>query len=555
MTNTTGHGAMAMGVRFNSDPTFFDARDGLDYGCGTGDGDGAEGESACDIPWVADTWYQIVMTADVAAETYSVWVGECGSALEQLVLNANFRNFGTNGSMTHYNVWGDSGITTDLSGAIWAPGACVPLTCAAYGPDSCGTPSDGCAGTLDCDVVPGTCEARQTGDVCDSQFQCCTPGDFASICTAQSRECGIWSDGCNDLINCGTCTGDDVCSLGLCLPFAEGAPYVYKTPADVGVTVGAGVIAPIPTEPYTGSCDIPAGATITNKVITCASTIQLHSNVTITNTIITVTTGPAGDPACIYFDRGSGSESANVTIDHSKIYCPNAAKLFQSFDHATHDDHTNFTLSNSEIAGSGDWFFIKGNMDGWLIKDNVFQHFFAEPNPTEFVDEHSDAFQISQKPGGDNRGTITITGNWFEHGWPFSTRTALIFSTGDSTVNNTDIIFNDNRVTTWGFSPLWCADSDSCTFRRNIFSDKFRDTVGLRCNDGFGPDGCQVSSPPIDECCTWPMKAARVGAPVYDLACNRYEDGDFVEQNLWHNDGTTQLGQTITGCPAFTPLP
>ncbi len=325
---------------------------------------------------------------------------------------------------------------------------------------------------------------------------------------------------------------------------STGEPYGYKTPSDVGVTVGVGVLAPIPTEAYSGDCtDIPAGTLIENKVINCSSRITLHSNVTIRNSVINST---QVESSCLQFDRGSGTESANITIEYSKIACPTVDKIFQGFDHASHDDHSNFTLRNSEISGGHDFFFVEGNLDGWLVQDNVFQHFYDAPNPTGQDDNHGDGFQIAE--GSQNsvtRGTITIRGNYFEHGWPFATKTGLIFSTGSDAVNDTHIVFESNRVTTWGFRPIWCEDSESCTIRYNVYSQEFRDTVGRRCdNSSCTVDGAR------DACCFYPALAIQVGAPAWDVACNRYVGGDFIEEQ-WISPAS--VNNETAGCPAYTP--
>ena len=322
-------------------------------------------------------------------------------------------------------------------------------------------------------------------------------------------------------------------------------PYAHKTPADIGVTVGVGVIAPTPTEVYTGDCDIPAGTTIENKIINCGSSIELRSNVTIRNTIINSTQVQG---RCLYFDRGSGNESANILIEYVDVNCPTVDKVFEGFDESSgFDDHRNFTLRNSAISGGHDYFFVKGQLDGWLIQDNVFEHFYDAPNPTGQDDNHGDGFQISEGSpnSGITSGTITMRGNYFEHGWPFATKTALVFSTGDPSINDTDIVFESNRVTTWGFSPLWCADSDSCTFRYNIFSDRFRETVGRRCNNS----SCSVDGA-RDACCGWPAMAMRFGsnATTADVACNRYEDGDFLEDE-WISPSS--VNHETAGCPTF----
>ncbi len=323
-------------------------------------------------------------------------------------------------------------------------------------------------------------------------------------------------------------------------------PYAHKTPADIGVTVGAGVIGPTPTEVYTGDCNIPPGTTIENKTINCTRPITLHSNVTIRNTIINSTQVRG---RCLYFDRGSGSESADILIEYVDVNCPTVNKVFESFDESSgYDDHRNFTLRNSAISGGHDYFFIKGQLDGWLIQDNVFEHFYDAPNPTGQDDNHGDGFQISEGSpnSGITSGTITVRGNYFEHGWPYATKTALIFSTGDPSINDTDIVFESNRVTTWGFSPIWCADSDSCTLRYNVFSQRFRDVVGQRCNNS----SCTVDGA-RDACCFYPEKAYRFGPRVdVVLECDRHENGDFIEERFI---SPSSVSNETTNCPPYTP--
>jgi hypothetical protein len=196
----------AMLVRFDFDG-FFDVRNAGVYDCDN-----------CAVPWAVDTWYKITITANVTAETYTVQVGECDDTPTTVITDAAFRNQGTNGDMDYYAVWHDDPGTSDLEGVVWTPGACTPDTCTDYDPNSCGTPPDGCGGPdLDCDAGPGTCDARQSGDVCDPNYQCCTPS--STVCTDPDPdyECGDWSDGCGSTVDCGTCGGGETCLGGACV--------------------------------------------------------------------------------------------------------------------------------------------------------------------------------------------------------------------------------------------------------------------------------------------------------------------------------------------------
>ncbi len=471
-------------VRF-ADNGLVDARNGSIY------------DSDIAYPYEPGVWYDVVVSADLTSQVYSVDIGRCGGALTRLISNAEFRSDAPESSqLTHWAIWSSQSATLDVVAASWG--------------------------------VAGSCQP--------------------SSCQSLGRECGTASDGCGGILSCGDCPDEASAGESAYRPaLSPGDPYAYVTPADIGVTVGVGVVGPTPTEAYSGDCsDIPAGTTIENKIINCGSSIKLHSNVTIRNTIINSTQVQG---RCLYFDRGSGAESANVLIEYVDVNCPSVDKVFEGFDEGSgFDDHRNFTLRNSAISGGHDYFFIKGQLDGWLIQDNVFEHFYGAPNSTGQDDNHGDGFQISEGSpnSGITSGTITVRGNYFEHGWPFATKTALIFSTGDSSINDTDIVFESNRVTTWGFSPLWCEDSDSCTFRYNVFSDRFRETVGQRCNNS----SCTVDGA-RDACCGWPALAMRFGsnATTADVACNIYEDGDFLE-DAWISPAS--VSNETADCPPHT---
>jgi mannobiose 2-epimerase len=89
-------------------------------------------------------------------------------------------------------------------------GGCTPTTCSDLGA-ACGTPSDGCGGTLSC----GTCP---TGQMCSASYQCvCAP----TTCAAQGAVCGTISDGCGGTLSCGTCPTGQTCSASnqcICTP-------------------------------------------------------------------------------------------------------------------------------------------------------------------------------------------------------------------------------------------------------------------------------------------------------------------------------------------------
>ena len=100
----------------------------------------------------------------------------------------------------------------------WLSGACTPKTCTSLGA-TCGSPSDGCGGTLSC----GTCASGQT---CNASYQCvaaCTPQTCASL----GAVCGTPSNGCGGTLSCGTCPTGQACnSSNQCVTATNTAPMV-----------------------------------------------------------------------------------------------------------------------------------------------------------------------------------------------------------------------------------------------------------------------------------------------------------------------------------------
>jgi hypothetical protein len=101
--------------------------------------------------------------------------------------------------------------------------SCVPKTCAQLG-YNCGMNGDGCGGSLDCGACPSgqycggggysLCGAK-TGTVSDGgddggQNASCTP----ATCQSLNIDCGYAGDGCNGVLNCGSCSGSQYCGGG-----------------------------------------------------------------------------------------------------------------------------------------------------------------------------------------------------------------------------------------------------------------------------------------------------------------------------------------------------
>ena len=134
--------------------------------------------------------------------------------------------------------------SSSLQGRDGATGnGCHPLTCAKLG-YNCGKTGDGCGGMIDC----GTCTGSQ---VCGGggTFSVCGGGPcMARTCASQSITCGPAGDGCGNLLACGSCTAPDTCGGGgvdnACGHGGsvdgglDGGPCVPLTCADQGLSCG-----------------------------------------------------------------------------------------------------------------------------------------------------------------------------------------------------------------------------------------------------------------------------------------------------------------------------
>jgi hypothetical protein len=139
----------AISVRFAEDG-HVDARDGASYG------------SDALFPYEPGVWYDIVITADVEAQTYDVEVGRCDESREVLISGAAFRSDASaSDRLTAWAVWSSQGDGLGVSVPTWiASGDCAAATCESLDL-GCGQPSDGCDGTLSC----GACGVEE---VCSS---------------------------------------------------------------------------------------------------------------------------------------------------------------------------------------------------------------------------------------------------------------------------------------------------------------------------------------------------------------------------------------------------
>ncbi len=115
---------------------------------------------------------------------------------------------------------------------------CTPLTCAGLG-YNCGSWSDGCGDTLNC----GSCSSNYTCETGVCTLTTCTP----LTCAGLGYNCGSWSDGCGDTLNCGSCSSNYTCDAGICsstttTPISPSSGITPSVPTSLNITVTPSVI-------------------------------------------------------------------------------------------------------------------------------------------------------------------------------------------------------------------------------------------------------------------------------------------------------------------------
>jgi hypothetical protein len=295
----------------------------------------------------------MVITADTAAETYTVQIGVCDSPLpmQTLISNAQFRDFGTNGDMSHYAVWGSTGVTTDLKMVLWSTGPCNPRTCTDF---ECGINVDGCG-----DFTPN-CGSCGGGETCAAGI-CCT----LDTCGGAGYECGTPPDGCGGtLSSCGTCTLPLTCDAGFqCSPQSQ-KPNASNTGHDGNIT------------PYGGSNTITVNGTTLEDF--SASYIYINAdNVTLRNCEI-------GSGSTYALQILSGS--TNALIEDCEIYTTSSNQ-----NSIVYDQGTGTVIRRSHIhTSSAD--AIKVASNGMLV-----EHSYLHDMGLDCVG-HIDPFQLTGAP-------------------------------------------------------------------------------------------------------------------------------------------------------------
>ena len=178
---------------------------------------------------------------------------------------------------------------------------------------------------------------------------------------------------------------------------------------------------------------------------------------------------------------------------------------------------------------------MEGDLDGMLIENNVLGPLGCKTDVTQ----HCDGFQLGT-PAYPTAGTVIIRGNQVltESGCG---KTALFWNATGSMYG----IIESNNLPIWG-----ATRSGPTTTRPGTMDVRYNDTsefqaaVGKRC---AGSPGCATPGQP--DCCSWPQARGVMGAGCAlrgSAACNRYEDGTFVEEE--YISGVTHV---TTGCPDY----
>jgi hypothetical protein len=280
-------------------------------------------------------------------------------------------------------------------------------------------------------------------------------------------------------------------------------------PSDLGVTIGVGVTAAVPTTVYSGPNPVTADFTvIENVVINGCLELSNVNNVTIRNAIIN----------CSSWYGIYSVGASNVTVINSKIHNVTDGKAVY-----LDDSNTNWLFSKNEIRGGQDFFFFSNNNSEITVEDN-YMH-----SPIGNVDSHSDGFQWWPDIGN---GAFYIRGNYITRAGSAATPNDILF-TGDQP--GTTYVFENNFLGLWGFYTLrYHGYGANMTIRNNVYEQAYKTTLGV-----YGlPSGALYFDPEDGQ-----------GGGTY--RCNRYQDGSFIEQQYVLGAGGPTPAHDTAGCPSY----
>jgi hypothetical protein len=280
-------------------------------------------------------------------------------------------------------------------------------------------------------------------------------------------------------------------------------------PADVGVTIGVGVTAAVPTTVYSGPNPVTADNTvIENVVINRCLELSNVDNVTIRNTIIN----------CNSFYGIYSNGASNITVTNSKIHNVTDGKAVY-----LDDGNSNWLFSKNEIRGGQDYFFFSNNNSEITIEDNYMHHVVGSS------EAHSDGFQWWPDIGN---GAFYIRGNYITLNNPTIGPNDILF-TGDEP--GTTYVFENNFLGLWGFYVLrYHGYGANMTIRNNVYEQAYKTAL-----QEYGlPSGALYFDPEDGQ-----------GGGTYQ--CNRYQDGSFIEQQYILGEGGTAPTHDTAGCPSY----
>ncbi|WP_237067408.1 hypothetical protein [Microbulbifer guangxiensis] len=279
-------------------------------------------------------------------------------------------------------------------------------------------------------------------------------------------------------------------------------PYRHVRPQDVGVTIGAGVVAPFPTRTYRGPMKVRSPATIENVVIDGCLRIE-SDNVTLRNVVI----------RCDSFYPVKATDHANTRIEYSLVECSSPTKVFRLID------YQNFSVHRTETRGCEDLFFLSGNNDGLEVTYNYMHSLTLTPK------SHADGFQFGMVP---TSGSAIIRGNYF---WANAEgpKTDTIFAEGKSRVK---LQIEDNFFRVWGLRTIRCGgEGSSCTIRNNVYEQAYEDMYLL----GYGKL----------------LFGYLKGKGGHAASCNRLEDGNLIREYQNGVDRFHGVDHKTSNCPEW----
>jgi hypothetical protein len=258
--------------------------------------------------------------------------------------------------------------------------------------------------------------------------------------------------GCNPPENTRFCPTDPVTraqmasflvrALGLDTIKPPPVPDDYVTPDDVGVTIGVGVIGPVPTTVVASQKITVDGTLLEDVVVDGCVTIEAD-NVTIRNVVINC--------AGYYPIKASESEArSGLNIHHSRINGLIDAKLF------LFNNITNVRIADNELLGGDDTVFADGDLDGFVFTRN-YRH-----DPRGDASSHLDGFQLGEF--GVTTGDMEISYNYFDEIPDNIGVTDLVFATNFAEVN---IAVTGNYIAQHGWYTLRAYNKARLDVRNN----------------------------------------------------------------------------------------